>query len=130
MVDAIPGTSLFDDNNSASNESYWVYDSFVIDIPVGVEDGQTLVTNYSLEQNYPNPFNPSTTIEFNLQEKSFVSLKVYDVLGKEVATLVNGVQEAGANEVTFNASDLASGMYIYKLEAGNFSSAKKMMLLK
>ena len=130
MVDAIPGTSLFDNNNSASNESYWVYDSFVVDIPVGVEDGETLVTNYSLEQNYPNPFNPSTTIEFNLQEKSFVSLKVYDVLGKEVATLVNGVQEAGANEVTFNASDLASGMYIYKLEAGNFSSAKKMMLLK
>ncbi len=85
---------------------------------------------FSLAQNYPNPFNPSTTINYQLPVNSFVSLKVYDVLGREAATLVNEYKPAGKYEVEFNASSLPSGVYIYKLTAGNFTAVKKLMLLK
>jgi hypothetical protein len=85
---------------------------------------------YKLNQNYPNPFNPSTKISFSLPTDGNVVLKVYNVLGKEVATLVNGFQKAGGKEVSFNASNLPSGMYIYTIKSGNFTSSKKMMLLK
>ena len=85
---------------------------------------------YSLDQNYPNPFNPSTVINFSIPESGLVTLKIYNVLGQEVAELVNDVKPAGNYEVTFDASDLTSGMYIYTITAGNFTSTKKMMLLK
>jgi len=85
---------------------------------------------YSLSQNYPNPFNPSTEIKYTLSEYSFVTLKIYDMLGKEVAVLVNGNKPAGNYSVEFNAVNLPSGVYIYKLTAGKFSSAKKLMLMK
>ena len=85
---------------------------------------------FALAQNYPNPFNPSTQITFELPSSNTASLKVFDVLGREVATLANGRLQAGSHTVTFDASKLASGMYIYKLESGNFVSVKKMMLLK
>jgi hypothetical protein len=88
------------------------------------------VFDFKLEQNYPNPFNPSTSIKYSLAEASEVNLRVYDVLGNEVATLVNSAQNAGAYNVTFDASNLASGLYIYTLKTGNFVSSKKMMLLK
>ena len=86
--------------------------------------------NFRLYQNYPNPFNPSTTINFSLPVDGNVVLKVYNVLGKEVATLLNGFEKAGGKEVSFNASNLPSGMYIYTIKSGNFSASKKMMLLK
>jgi len=86
--------------------------------------------NYELAQNYPNPFNPSTEIKYSLAKDSYVTLKVYDMLGKEVAELVNGQQTAGTYIQTFNASNLPSGIYVYKLTAGKFSSAKKLMLMK
>jgi len=86
---------------------------------------------YRLSQNYPNPFNPSTTIEFRLGESSIVTLKVFDVLGREVATLVNNQKlSAGVQNVQFDATSLASGVYIYRLEAGGFSQTRKMMLVK
>ncbi len=85
---------------------------------------------YFLSQNYPNPFNPSTTIEFSTPERSHVSLKVYDVLGNEVATLVNGWMESTNHKVIFNADKLASGIYYYTLSAGSFTSTKKLILLK
>jgi len=85
---------------------------------------------YSLEQNYPNPFNPSTKINYSLATTGSVSLKIFDVLGREVMTLVNEVQVAGQHTAIMNASRLSSGMYIYKLESGSFSSVKKMMFLK
>lgn len=95
---------------------------------VNVEVGP--VTVYSLENNYPNPFNPSTLIKFNVPVDGNVSLAVYNLLGEKVAQLVNQNMKAGRHEVTFNAIDLASGIYFYKLEAGNFVSVKKMMLIK
>ncbi len=91
---------------------------------------EQLVTDYSLFQNYPNPFNPSTTIKYALPKAGNVVLKVYDVLGKEVASLVNNHQESGRYSVSFDGSNLASGMYFYKLTSDSFTEIKKMMLVK
>ncbi len=88
------------------------------------------VTEYALEQNHPNPFNPSTKISWQSPVASHQTLKVYDILGNEVATLVDEFREAGKYEMNFDASRLASGVYIYKLQAGDFVSSKKMLLLK
>ncbi len=85
---------------------------------------------FSLEQNYPNPFNPSTTIEFSIPQNGFITLKVFNVLGREVATLVNEQVEAGKHKVEFDASNLNSGVYFYKVESGSFADTKKMILLK
>ena len=85
---------------------------------------------FALSQNFPNPFNPTTTINYNLSKSIQVSLKIYDVLGREVATLVNGVQEAGQKTAVWDASHIASGVYFYKLVAGDFSDVKRMILLK
>ncbi|MCH7965541.1 MAG: T9SS type A sorting domain-containing protein [Bacteroidetes bacterium] len=85
---------------------------------------------FSLSQNYPNPFNPSTTINYQIPELSFVTIKVYDVLGNEVAALVNEQKPAGKYEVGFNASELVSGVYFYTLSAGEFVQSKRMLLLK
>jgi predicted extracellular nuclease len=86
--------------------------------------------SYALAQNYPNPFNPSTTIRYALPAEQFVTLKVYNVIGQEVATIINGVQTAGIYSAQFDASHLSTGMYIYRLTAGNFVQTKKMMLVK
>jgi hypothetical protein len=88
------------------------------------------IKDYALEQNYPNPFNPSTKIKFQLPKDGFVTLKVYDILGKEIATLINEEKSQGKYEVNFNASSLSSGVYIYKIQAGDFVSSRKMILLK
>lgn len=85
---------------------------------------------FALEQNYPNPFNPSTTIKYQIPQNGLVTLKVYNVIGQEVATLVNQVQNASAYETSFDASKLSSGIYFYTLRAGNFVETKKMMLMK
>jgi hypothetical protein len=86
--------------------------------------------NFALHQNYPNPFNPSTMISFELPNESFVSMKVYDILGKEVATLVSDRLVAGPYEVTFNGSQLTSGMYFYRLQAGKYTKTYRAVLLK
>ncbi len=88
------------------------------------------VTDYILNQNYPNPFNPTTTIKYSIPESGNVKLSVYNTIGKEVSKLVNGYKEAGTYKVNFDASVLGSGIYYYKIIAGNFSSIKKMILLK
>lgn len=85
---------------------------------------------FNLYQNYPNPFNPTTTIKYSIPQENKVTLKIYDVIGNEVATLVNGNKPAGTYNVTFNANNLASGIYFYRLEAGNYISIKKLILLK
>jgi len=104
----------------------WLTEGIVLDN----SDKGAIITSYSLEQNYPNPFNPSTTISYSIPEESLVSLKIYDVMGREVVELVSGRQTAGSYKVEFDASSLASGTYFYKLTAGDFISVKKMVLLK
>lgn len=97
---------------------------------VNVEDDYATVIHFELKQNYPNPFNPSTTIKYEIPERCSVSIKVYDVLGNEVAMLVNEDKQAGAYEVEFDGSALTSGIYFYQLKAGEFVATKKMILLK
>jgi len=96
-----------------------------------VETNTQVPNNYSVSQNYPNPFNPSTKIQYILPAEGNVVLKIYNILGKEVKTLIaNEYRTAGSHTVTFDAHDLPSGVYFYRLQAGNFISVKKMILLK
>jgi len=97
---------------------------------VGINEPDNTIKEFSLSQNYPNPFNPSTKIKFAIPKSSFVNLKVYDVLGNEIATLVDEYKLAGKYEVEFNASALPSGVYFYQLKAGKYTATKKMILLK
>ena len=101
------------------------------DVPLGIEEFTGSVpSHFSLSQNYPNPFNPETVIRFTLPVAGYTKGVVYDVLGKEVTTLLNGDMSAGNHEVRFNANDLSSGVYFFRLESGNFSSAIKMVVGK
>jgi len=97
---------------------------------VSVDKDENLVKEYKLYQNYPNPFNPSTQIKFAIPQAGVVRLKVYDIIGREVGTLVNDNMSAGIHEVNFNASHLASGVYFYQLTSNGFSQTKKLLLLK
>lgn len=100
-------------------------------IPTNIEDNDNLTINdYSLFQNYPNPFNPSTKISFTLPETNKVSLKIFNLLGEEIASLINEEKTAGKHSIDFDASALSSGIYFYRLDAGSFSETKKMLLLK
>lgn len=99
-------------------------------VVVQVTQAPTVAYTYKLEQNYPNPFNPSTKITFSIKDAGFVSLKVYDLLGREVATLVNERRSAGIYDVNFNAANLGSGVYFYTLTSGGFSQTKKMLFIK
>ncbi|MCH7769634.1 MAG: T9SS type A sorting domain-containing protein [Bacteroidetes bacterium] len=89
-----------------------------------------VIYDFNLEQNYPNPFNPTTTIEYSIPEASFVELKIYDILGGEVASLVKENKPSGKHSVKFNASNLPSGIYFYRIVSGNFTATKKLILLK
>ena len=89
-----------------------------------------MVTVYKLHQNFPNPFNPTTTIKYQIPELSIVTIKIYDVLGNEIASLINEEKPAGNFEVEFNGEGLPSGIYFYRLQAGNFVETKKMVLMK
>jgi hypothetical protein len=117
------GSNVGDQWNFAENKIISVNSS------TDVDDDQ-IVNTYKLEQNYPNPFNPTANFEFRIADFGFVSLKVYDALGKEVGTLVNEEKSPGTYEVTFDASSLASGIYYYELRTEKFSSLKKMILMK
>jgi ligand-binding sensor domain-containing protein len=94
------------------------------------ENSEKVIVDYSLLQNYPNPFNPNTTIKYSVPKLGFVSIKIYDVLGKEVAALVNENKPAGNYSVQFNANKLVSGIYFYKIESGSYTQTKKLVLLK
>jgi len=97
----------------------------------GVENNQTRIPNgFALEQNYPNPFNPSTVIRYHLSVISNVKLSIYDILGKEIAVLVAGKQNTGTHQAQWNAENLPSGVYFYRLQAGSFVETKKLVLLR
>lgn len=101
-----------------------------LSILTGVSNENETAKNFSLKQNFPNPFNPETKINFTINKKEFISLKVYDAMGKLAATLANNEMNAGSYSFNFNAVNLPSGVYFYKLESRNFSETKKMLLLK
>jgi carboxypeptidase T len=103
---------------------------FIYTIPTDIPEDIKPAYEFSLGQNYPNPFNPATAIKYSIPEDGFVKLSVYNLLGEEVTTLVNNLQQAGRYEVEFDASNLSSGIYIYKISAGNYSESKKMVLLR
>ena len=96
----------------------------------GVDPSPLITTSFLLEQNYPNPFNPATNIKFQIPSTSFVTLKVFDVLGREVATLVNEEKTAGTYSAQWNAGSVASGVYFYRLKAGEYVATKKLILLR
>jgi hypothetical protein len=109
----------------------WIRDFYGSGGVVSVEEDQRGVPEkVILHQNYPNPFNPRTTIEFGLPHAGYVTLKVYNVLGEEVATLVDGLREAGYGSIRFDATGLASGMYLYRLITGNYAATRKLLVLK
>ncbi len=106
-------------------------DDFVGYIPVSVEDKKDVRTaSYNLAQNYPNPFNPSTVISYSIPRDGFVKVKIFNVLGQEVKTLVNSNQKAGEYKVIFNADNMTSGIYLYQIQSGDYNFTKKMMLVK
>jgi hypothetical protein len=118
-------------NNDAGhyNPSVWSY-TWLTDWVLDAEDEGALVNKFSLAQNYPNPFNPATLIRYSIAQAGLVTLKVYDVLGREVFSLVNEEKAAGSYDVSFDASRLSSGVYLYKIESGSYQEAKKMILIK
>lgn len=121
---ALSGTSIF-----VGTETGGVFRADVSSL-TDVNDGKELPSDFSLSQNYPNPFNPSTTIEYSVAAAGQVSLKVYSVLGTEVATLVNKELKSGNYSVQFDAAHLSSGIYFYQLKSGNVSITKRMLLIK
>ncbi len=127
-------TYTYTDDSRATNKVYYRLKQIDFDgtswYSQVVEAANVIPTEFALSQNYPNPFNPATTIKFQLPVNSKVSLKVYDILGSEVATLVDEVKEAGYYELSFNGSGLASGTYFFRINADNFVQTKKMILIK
>jgi hypothetical protein len=104
--------------------------TIIVQEPVSVPDDELITEEFELKQNYPNPFNPTTTIKYSLPNNDILSLKVFDILGREVAVLVNEYKPAGTYAAEFNASLFASGVYFYQLQSGNFVETKKMVLMK
>jgi len=128
--DSQPISTLFTQFGSIDPVFYnaWDYDNDRV--ASGVSNVKVLPTKYALGQNYPNPFNPSTRIQYDLPKNSVVTLKVYNLLGQEVATLVNGKETAGTHIAVFDASKFTTGVYFYRITADNFTSTKKMILVK
>ncbi len=103
---------------------------YVYQKPTNVQPEPGKISSFYLTQNYPNPFNPATTINYQMPELNFVTIKIYDVLGKEVATLVNEEKPAGNYQIEFNGANLPSGIYFYRIQADDYVETRKMVLLK
>ncbi len=123
-------SGLFKLNFEIMSNGWTYWRDSVSQVVTGVDDIKQTPLSYDLSQNYPNPFNPSTTINFVIPKSSFVNLSVYDILGRKVSTLINEEKIAGSYKVEFNAINLPSGIYFYKIKAGSFTQTKKMVLLK
>ena len=123
---AIVGAEADDDDGSGSGSAY-VYSGIIVSID---NERAGLPTEFTLSQNHPNPFNPVTVIEYTLPIRSEVNLTIFNLSGEKVALLFNGTVPAGNHRVTWDASSLASGVYFYRLQAGDFVETKKMLLIK
>jgi hypothetical protein len=121
---------IYDSTGQTTAGSFALIDHLSFTDPSAVEQIGGMPEDFSLSQNYPNPFNPTTNIEYTIPEASFVQLKVYDILGNEVATLVNEEQSAGTYRADFTANNLASGFYVAQLRAENYTKTIKMTLMK
>lgn len=123
---------LLNSNGSERPSLEWLRDYLdTVNVVVGIDDdNKVLPGKFQLFANYPNPFNPITNIRYDIAATSQVTIKIFDVLGRHIQTLVNEMQSPGQYTVTFNASDLSSGIYFYRIEAGNFVAVKKLMLMK
>jgi hypothetical protein len=104
--------------------------TIIVQDPVGVSDEDLIDDKFELNQNFPNPFNPSTRISYAIPSASFVNLKVYDIIGNEIAVLVNEEKQAGNYQIDFDATELTGGVYFYQLLTGSFVETKKMILMK
>ncbi|MCH6574234.1 MAG: T9SS type A sorting domain-containing protein, partial [Bacteroidetes bacterium] len=114
-----------------NNGKFFWSESFTVDIVTGIAENETnLPIEYTLKQNYPNPFNPSTRIKYSIPQSSNVVIKVFDILGNEIETLVNEQMSVGTYEITWYAGQLPSGVYFYQLKAGSYIETKKMILLR
>jgi hypothetical protein len=123
-----PDTSLY--ISTYFNNQIWQLLNNIICNQTAIKTGTTTPVDFTLAQNFPNPFNPETIINYQLTINNSVSLKIYDMLGREIATLVNEEKPAGSYEVNFNGSKLSSGVYLLRMTAGEFSSTIKMSLVK
>ncbi|MDP1676515.1 MAG: LamG-like jellyroll fold domain-containing protein [Bacteroidota bacterium] len=121
--------SILNNDNSWQNQFNWAY-TWYVSGPTDVRQDAAVAKTFELSQNYPNPFNPTTNIKFSIPQSGMVSLKLFDILGREVMTILNQFQETGSYTATLDASKLATGVYMYKLESGSYTSVKKMMLIK
>ena len=140
----IPNDGFYTDVNYAGafGDKLWINGwTFISEAGITAKDaGATVIayeaktggipSNFALSQNHPNPFNPSTVIRFNLEMQQQVSLQIFDILGQRVATLVDGIRQAGSYEVRLDAADLSSGVYFYRLQGGNQQLTRKMTLSK
>jgi hypothetical protein len=135
-LSAFPNDTIFvrfrlTNSDTTSNFGWLVDDIELMPIATGVAaDNATVPLEYSLSQNFPNPFNPTTRIQYSIKERGIVSLTLYDILGKQVATLVHSEQEAGQYRYDLNANQLSSGIYFYRLQAGGFVDTKKLLLVR
>ncbi|GAB4378622.1 MAG: hypothetical protein Kow0042_27240 [Calditrichia bacterium] len=133
MRQGIMTLSPINNDNSWQSPQYWVFtwigNRFNPVTAIG-DPFSPIVTRYELQQNYPNPFNPATTISYAITKAGRVQLDVYNTLGQKVKTLVNQHQVPGRYQVRFNAGELASGIYFYHLQAGEFNAVRKMILMK
>ena len=132
MVKSVVGQSFVGNTQLANTEviSGFLADTLFRSILVAVKEQEGLPKAYALAQNYPNPFNPTTTIRYELPKASPATLAIYNILGARVATIVDGLEAAGYHQVEFNASQLASGVYFYRLHAGSFTETKKLVLIR
>ena len=123
-------SGVLDLNYEIMSNGWTYWRDTISQVVTGVDDIMQAPLSYNLSQNYPNPFNPSTTISYSIPAKSQVTLRVYDILGSEIKMLVNEEKTAGTYKINFNASNLSSGIYFYKLQTDNYVKCKKMILLK
>ena len=114
-------------SSSSSNGTFYIFKN---DTPVGIEPAQNVPSEFRLFQNYPNPFNPSSVISYSLPMTGYVTISIYDITGKLITSLINNIQPPGKHSVVFSAAGLSSGIYFYKLNAGDYTDTKKMVLIK